>query len=289
MIAGLSTGCAEMEQLAKQYNPDNAKFPGLRPAVTQADRDLQQQQRADEDNAKFPGLRDMNTPCTLADRTRGVTGCWNYETPEEIAAKKTQGAKHKLVEAFVSRERIRNCRLEARSQNCESAGTDFEMYTADESKLFQWSESLTIAQVQQGLKEHEGKLLAAAKQQAIADKKEAIARVQYEKESEKERQKQNAEYWRIVNQQKAAYAAKQKAEAAALQAAIIERRDHPEIGAARDRAANKARYERMKAEEDVYRAKHNGRSEEEDQMKVLEGASKQYIDQQRLQNALKGY
>jgi len=117
----------------------------------------------------------------------------------------------------------------------------------------------------------------AAKLQAIEDKKQAIRKEKRWKAEEIANAKEQAEYDRAIEKAQAERDRYARAQAAILEAAKIERRDHPEIGAARDWARTKARYAQQQAEEDVYRAKHNGRSEDEDQAKVMETLNRELI------------
>ena len=90
MVAGLSAGCAQMDQLAKQYNPDNAKFPGL---------------SADPQNNQGGGEVRSGHFCYGDRRDDALWQCAGYETPAQIAQKAEQA---KIAEA--------NARIAAENQ-----------------------------------------------------------------------------------------------------------------------------------------------------------------------------
>lgn len=154
VIVGLSTGCA---QIAYLQDPANYRVNEL----------TGQRMYCHGDS------RDNYTPCE------------GYQSPAQIAQAAEQekivarseaivAKKKALIEAEINRERARNGIFLL--QEGYPA-----IYSQDEVKLLEWAEPLTIAQLQQFLTDKEAKRLAAAKRQAIADKKQAIIDAKEEK------------------------------------------------------------------------------------------------------------
>mgnify|MGYP001499255323 FL=1 len=260
MVAGLSSGCAQMDQLAKQYNPDNAKFPGLRPAETVESRAAERRQY-DTEQAK------------------------RYAQQVEHARIDAASLRERELLVYGSLNRVRVAQgAQGKDELFDSQGYRAGGMTDEERDFIDWVEkpNSTVAEMKNTLMVREIKLIAEAKADAKNQRK-------YEKAEQAKFANQQAEYARIIKNQQAQYAAKLKADADALEAARIERRDHPEIGAARDRARDKARREQLQAEEDVYRANHGGRSKTDDDMAVLEKDANRYLLERKLQQSLRGY
>ena len=165
-------------------------------------------------------------------------------------------------------------------------------YTDEENKFLNWSKTASEEQVRQAIKDIEQKRITEvnAEKQAAA-KADKLRQKEYDrtvasiKVEEAKTRKINAKIMKdneiVWQKQQAAEAAKQKAHADAIEAAKIERRDHPEIGRKRDMANAKARLAQIQAEEDVYAATHNGRTKDQDTMKNLEQMSDTLQRQQR--------
>lgn len=142
MVAGLSSGCAELDQLAKQDNPDNARFS----------------------QTAFPSIRqDVAPRLTYAEemkRERAQVGL-----PPLLSIEEKQEREH-LVNATIDRVRA----VEGR----KSTDVDLSV-TQEEIDLQQWGSTseATTEDMKKTLKTWETKMIAAAKKEAQIAAKEA--------------------------------------------------------------------------------------------------------------------
>ena len=194
-VAGLSSGCAQMDQLAKQYNPDNAKFPGLRPAETVESRAAERRQY-DTEQAK------------------------RYAQQVEHARIDAASLRERELLVYGSLNRVRVAQgAQGKDELFDSQGYRAGGMTDEERDFIDWVEkpNSTVAEMKNTLMVREIKLIAEAKADAKNQRK-------YEKAEQAKFANQQAEYARIIKNQQAQYAAKLKADADALEAARIERR-----------------------------------------------------------------
>ena len=182
----------------------------------------------------------------------GLTGCAGLQDSARSQATPANSIDWSKVPAAISVEDAAKAQAEAEKKQAAA------QYRADEPKR-----------------------IAAAK---LAAKKQAAQEAVWKREEAEDAKEEAAQakaFWHAVNEGKAKSAAATKAHADAIEAAKIERRDHPEIGRKRDIANAKARLAQIQAEEDVYAATHNGRTKDQDTMKNLEQMSDTLQRQQR--------
>ena len=265
VVVGLSTGCARMEYA---QNPDNYRVNPL---------------------------NGQRMYCH-GDQRDNYTVCEGWQTREQIARKVEQekiaeenariAAEKQAMRYGTTKERealvyasINRVRVAQGDKLIDNSGGYAK--TEEERELLAWAEApnVTIAEMKNTLRVREIKMIAQARVDAENWKKIEAA--------EKRQAAVAAKKWEAFEKKaKAEYAAKQKAKAAALEAARIERRDHPEIGAKRDLKRLNNQMIEAEAKEDVYRATHNGKSELEESLEVFERDNRKFIADQKLRQDL---